>query len=263
LKTVRTPKPVAAAPARKFDLNVDSGSFTPYYQQVIDQVRALVKSAALREGEVFLSEGELAAELGISKMPVRQAFLKLRAEGLLVIEKGKRPVIGSSQLPWNFQLLRGFTEEMRRRGLKPSAKLLGLKRIVAEPDIAQALHIEPGAEVFALRRLRYLDQQPVALVTSYLPVALFPDLAEQDLEKSSLYALFEKVYRRKLNWAEEEIGATIATEEVARILDTSPGKPLLFVRETTFDLKRTAIEHSHSLLRADRYKATVISVRKR
>jgi len=50
---------------------------------------------------------------------------------------------------------------------------------------------------------------------------------------------------------------------VARILDTSPGKPLLFVRETTFDLKRTAIEHSHSLLRADRYKATVISVRKR
>jgi len=263
LKTARTGKSGNTPPARKLDLHVESGSFIPYYQQVIEQIRALVKAGTLREGEVFLSEGEIAAELGISKMPVRQAFLKLRAEGLLVIEKGKRPVVGSSQVPWNFQQLRGFSEEMRRRGLKPSAKLLGLKRVPAEPDIAQALHIAPATAVFALRRLRYVDRQPVALVTSYLPVALFPDLEEQDLEKSSLYTLFEKVYRRKLSWAEEEIGATIATEEVARILETSPGKPLLFVRETTFDLRRTAIEHSHSLLRADRYKATVISVRKR
>ena len=99
------------------DLHVDTDSFVPYYQQVVEQIRALVKSAALREGDVFYSEGEIAGLLGISKMPVRQAFLKLRSEGLLIIEKGKRPVVGSSQVPWNFQQLRGFSEEMRRRGL--------------------------------------------------------------------------------------------------------------------------------------------------
>jgi GntR family transcriptional regulator len=100
-------------------------------------------------------------------------------------------------------------------------------------------------------------------VSSYLPVALFPDLDKQVMGKSSLYAVFEKVYKRKLNWAEEEIGAVVATREVAQIQGTSPGKALLFVRETTYDLRRIAIEHSHSLLRADRYKATVVSVRKR
>ena len=42
-----------------------------------------------------------------------------------------------------------------------------------------------------------------------------------------------------------------------------PGAALLFVRETTYDMRRTPIEHSHSLLRADRYRATVVSVRKR
>jgi DNA-binding GntR family transcriptional regulator len=94
-------------------------------------------------------------------------------------------------------------------------------------------------------------------------VTLFPDLDEQDLAKSSLYALFEKVYGRKLSWAEEEIGATTASEAVAQTLGTTAGKALLFIRETTFDVRRTAIEHSHSMLRADRYKATVISVRKR
>lgn len=48
----------------------------------------------------------------------------------------------------------------------------------------------------------------------------------------------------------------------ARLLETSAGKPLLSIRETTYDSKRVAVEHSHSLLRADRYTATVVSVRK-
>ena len=258
-------KPAAAAKtaAPPVDLHIETDSYIPYYQQIVDQVRAHIKAQALREGEVFHSEGEVAAALGISKMPVRQAFLKLRAEGLLTLAKGRRPVIGSSQVAWNFQQLRGFSEEMRRRGLVPSATVLSLKRAGADAETAQSLRLKIGEEVFALRRLRSVNGAPVALVNSFLPVALFPGFERQHVGKSSLYALFESVYKRKLNWAEEEIGATAATAEVARLLDTSPGKPLLFVRETTFDMQRTAIEHSHSWLRADRYKATVVSVRKR
>src|SRR5882672_2899969 len=170
---------------RGITLHIERDGFVPYYQQIVDQFRALVKTAALSEGEVFHSEGEIAAALGISKMPVRQAFLKLRAEGLLVIAKGKRPVIGSSQVPWNFQQLRGFSEEMRRRGLVPSAKVLSLKRTAADAETAQSLRLNAGDAVFALRRLRYVNNEPVALVTSFLPAGLFPDLEKQDLGKSS------------------------------------------------------------------------------
>ena len=260
---MRTQAAATNSGALSVDLHIETGSYVPYYQQIVDQVRAHIKSGALREGAVFGSEGEVAEALGISEMPVRQAFLKLRAEGLLLVTKGRRPVVGSSQVPWNFQQLRGFSEEMRRRGLVPSARVLSLKRIAADAETAKPLRLKAGDPVFALRRLRYVNAEPVALVTSFLPAVLFPDFEEQQLGKSSLYAIFERVYRRKLNWAEEEIGATTATEEVARLLDTTPGKALLFVRETTFDMQRTAIEHSHSLLRADRYKATVVSVRKR
>ena len=118
--------------ASELGLVLDNHSFVPYYEQVVDQVRTLIKKNKLKSGQVFGSEGEMARALSISKMPVRQAFQKLRSEGLLIVARGKKPLIGSGKVPWNFQQLRGFSEEMKRRGLSPSAKLLSFA--MKEPD---------------------------------------------------------------------------------------------------------------------------------
>jgi len=246
----------------RFGLVLDTSSFTPYYQQIVDHVRSLVEKKRLREGEVFCSEGDISRDLGISKMPVRQAFQKLRAEGLLVIAKGKRPVIGSGRVPWNFQQLRGFSEEMRRRGLTPSARLLSLELREPELDAAQALKLSPGEQVYAVKRLRFVNGEPVAVVTSFLPARLFAGIDKQDLEKRSLYDIFERDYNRKLHWAEESLGAVIASADDAHVLQAEPSSALLLIKETTFDSQEIPIEYSVSLLRGDRYTASVISVRK-
>ena len=78
-------------------LVLDHQSYVPYYQQIVEQIREVVKAGKAKEGETFWSESDVSRQLGISKMPVRQAFQKLRSEGLLVIEKGKRPLIGSGR----------------------------------------------------------------------------------------------------------------------------------------------------------------------
>lgn len=248
--------------ASELGLVLNNSSFVPYYEQIVDQVRTLIKEKKLKPGQVFCSEGDIARVLAISKMPVRQAFQKLRSEGLLVIARGKRPVIGSGRVPWNFQQLRGFSEEMRRRGLAPSARLLSIEIQEPEVDVAQALKLTPGERVYCARRLRFVNGDAVALVTSYLPARIFAGIDKQDLEKQSLYHIFEHVYRRRLHWAEEVIGAMNAGDEEARILDAEPGNPLLIIKETTYDEQDIAIEYSVSLLRGDRYTASVISVRK-
>jgi len=252
----------ALSNADSLGLILDTNSFVPYYQQIVDHVRALVEKKVLREGDGFLSEGEIARALGISKMPVRQAFQKLRAEGLLIVAKGKRPAIGSGRVPWNFQQLRGFSEEMRRRGLAPSARVLTMEVTEPKLEVAQALKLAMDEKVHALRRLRFVNGEPVAVVTSYLPVRIFTGIEKQDLERQSLYQIFEQVYKRKLRWAEETIGATIAAEQDAGVLETKLGSPLLIITETTYDAQNIPIEYSVSLLRGDRYTASVISIRK-
>lgn len=246
----------------RLGLTIDSHSFVPYYVQIVDHVRELIKKNKLSQGQVFCSEGEIAQALKISKMPVRQAFQKLRSEGLLIIAKGKRPIVGSGRVPWNFQQLRGFSEEMRRRGLNPSARLLSMGLEDPGLEVAQALKLAPGERVYRMRRLRSVDDEPVAVVTSYLPARIFLGIDKQDLEKQSLYAIFENTYKRNLQWAEEVIGAVIAGEEEAAVLQASVGSALLVIRETTYDTQNVPIEYSLSLLRGDRYTASVVSVRK-
>jgi GntR family transcriptional regulator, N-acetylglucosamine utilization regulator len=242
---------------------LDQQSFVPYYEQIVDQFRTLVKEKKLSEGETFYSEGEVARMLGISKMPVRQAFQKLRSEGLLVVSRGKRPIVGSGKLPWNFQQLRGFSEEMRRRGLQPSAKVISLERKEPDGEVMQALNLQSGEEVYCLKRLRYVDGAPVAVVTSYLPALIFPDIDKLDLQGQSLYHVFEQVYKRKLHWAEEVIGAAIVNSEDAQLLQAAVGSAALLIKERTYDTREVAIEYSVSVLRGDRYTASVVSVRKK
>lgn len=252
--------PVAA---NELNFALDGRSFVPYYAQIVDHIRSLVSEGKLCEGQVFCSEGDIAHVLGISKMPVRQAFQKLRSEGLLIIAKGKKPVIGSGRVPWNFQQLRGFSEEMRRRGLVPSAQLLSLHLQDPELEVAQALKLRPGEQVYSVKRLRLVNNEPVALVTSSLPARIFARIDQQDLEKRSLYEIFERTYNRKLQWAEEVIGAVTAGPDDAHVLQAKAGSPLLLIKETTYDSQDIAIEFSVSLLRGDRYTASVISVRKK
>jgi GntR family transcriptional regulator len=124
------------------------------------------------------------------------------------------------------------------------------------------LKLTPGERVYCARRLRFVSGEPVAVVTSFLPARFFAGIEHQDLEKQSLYYVFEHIYNRKLRWAEELIGAVNAAEEEARELEAEVGSALLIIKETTYDDQNVPIEYSVSLLRGDHYTASVVSVRK-
>jgi DNA-binding GntR family transcriptional regulator len=97
------------------------------------------------------------------------------------------------------------------------------------------LKLTPGERVYCARRLRFVSGEPVAVVTSFLPARFFAGIEHQDLEKQSLYYVFEHIYNRKLRWAEELIGAVNAAEEEARELEAEVGSALLIIKETTYD----------------------------
>lgn len=244
-------------------VGLERQSFVPFYQQIVNQVRESIKTRHEKVvGTAFWSEGELAQQLRVSKMTVRKAFQVLREEGLLVVEKGRRPVVGAGRVEKNFQELRGFSEEMLRRGMMPSSKLLSIETLQPDANTARALRLQSDDTVICLRRLRIADGELLGLEVTHLPARLFPGLEMQDLEGGSLYSIIEGRYGLKLNWSEEELQAVTAKKSEAGLLQVPIGFPLLSLRRTVYDASGAPIEHGLSLFRGDRYTALVVSCRK-
>jgi GntR family transcriptional regulator len=243
------------------ELSLDRSSYVPYYRQIQDQVEAMIKTGRLRPGQTLCSEGACALQLGISKMTVRQAFQALRAEGLLIIEKGKRPIVSTGRLQKDFHRLRGFTEEMSRRGLKPSSKLLQIEKVAPDAATANLLNLLHQEEVYRIRRLRFANKDVVGLETAILPARLCPDLEKQDLENQSLYALMTNKYSVGVEWSEEELEAVPAQKEEAKLLQVNVGFPLFSMRRIAYGKDDAPVEFTHSLFRGDRYSAKVTSRR--
>jgi len=70
--------------------------------------------------------------------------------------------------------LSSFGEEMRRRGMEPSSKVLVAEEVPASPEIADVLELLPGELVFYLERVRYADGEPMAVEQTWLPSRLDP-----------------------------------------------------------------------------------------
>ena len=243
------------------DLTLERGSYVPYYRQIRDQVEAMVKAGKLKPGQVIFSEGACAAKLGVSKMTVRQAFQALRSDGMLIIEKGKRPVVGAGRIQKDFQRLRGFTEEMTKRGLRPSSKILLFERVPPDAATTSLLRLWRSDEVYRVRRLRYADKEIVGIESILLPARMFPGLSRQDIENQSLYSLMETRYSIAVEWSEEELEAVPADKDDAKLLQIAPGFPLFSMRRIVYAQGGLPVECGHSLFRSDRYTASVISHR--
>jgi GntR family transcriptional regulator len=103
-----------------------------------------------------------------------------------------------------------------------------------------------------LVRLRFVDEEPILISTTYIPYALCPDLSEQDLGSRSLYGLLRDRYNLPLERGERRLEAVAAAPREARLLDIALGSPLLLLESVAYTPDGLPFEHSVALQRGDR-----------
>jgi DNA-binding transcriptional regulator YhcF (GntR family) len=72
---------------------LDETSPEPKYQQIVEQVRALVARHILAPGAPLPSVRQLAADLGVNVNTVLAAYRALEAEGIVLLRRGARAAI--------------------------------------------------------------------------------------------------------------------------------------------------------------------------
>lgn len=236
---------------------LDKNGFIPLYYQIQRVLMEKIQSGALSEGDLLASEEELARVYQVSRMTARQALQGLKARGYALSQKGRGTFVTRPKLEKNIMHLRGFTEDMKQRGMVPSSQLLEQTVVKASEEIAESLKIEPETAVMKLRRLRLADGTPMALEASHIPLRPFPGLERINFAKQSLYYILRENYGVRVAWADETIEALPATREESELLTIPRRASVLSISRVIITTEQIPIEIACSRYRGDRYRALI------
>jgi len=197
------------------------------------------------------SERELMTAYDVSRATVRKAIDSLVADGLLHRIHGKGTFVARPRLESRLHLA-SFSQDMRRRGLTPSTRLLDVELDEPPADVAKALDLSTDGQAWRLDRVRLADGQPIALENGWYPRSLLPGLDRHDLG-GSLYELLADVYDLSIDSAEQTLWGETADAAMARRLDAPVHTPLLVFRRVSYAAGRP-LEYVVSRYRGDRYQ---------
>lgn len=233
---------------------LDRQSVVPLYYQIQQFLLEQIHSGIFKPGQAILSEKEISARMGVSRMTVRQALKSLCSQGFLYSQRGKGTFVSETKLEKNFRNVLSFTEEMSSCGSRPTSKVLSFAVAQADIKTAEALSIKTEEKVISLRRLRLADGIPMAIEWSHIPVHFCPDLVETFDPHTSLYQRLAQRYGIHIAVTEEVAEAALADAEESRLLKIGKRSPVFHFVRTSYLRDGKPVEYVNSTYRGDRYR---------
>jgi len=228
--------------------NIDA----PLYAQIQRHVEISIATNRLRPGDMVPGEVELASRYGVSRVTVRQALRELATEGLLYRIQGKGTFVSQPMIQRMEPHITSFFYEMLQSGRTPTARASS-EVCKPDPETRRILKLGPGELVIVMRRLRYVDGEPIVYQVNTVREELCPGLAAEDLTKQSLQYTLEIKYNVRLVEVEETLTSVKPDEELARLLAIPPTVPVLVDSRVLYGVKGVIIGRAQAHFRGDRY----------
>lgn len=229
----------------------------PLYVQIKELLRNRILDGVYQPHAQLPSESEMMAAFNVSRITVRQALGDLENEGLIFRLHGKGSFVSKPKAFQDLGRLQGFGEAMRQMGHETFSRVLGVRTIVPSIQVREHLALGKRAHVTELRRIRYLDREPISLDVSYLPLAIGKRLEKEDLAARDVFVILENDYGLALGHADLQIGATQADETLAAQLQLREGSPVLSIERLTHCADGTPIDYEFLYYRADAFQYRV------
>ncbi|MBI3526087.1 MAG: GntR family transcriptional regulator [Betaproteobacteria bacterium] len=233
---------------------VVSLSPVPLYTQIKEVLRTRILGGTYKPHQQIPSESEMMNSFGVSRITVRQALGDLQKEGMIFKIHGKGAFVSKPKAFQNIGQLQGFGEAMARMGYETFSQLVSIKTLAAGRAVGAKLKIKEREQVTELRRVRYLNREPISLDVSYLPKTIGDRLAKEDLAHRDIFLILENDYGLSLGQAELQIEAMLADDSLARLLKIEEGSPVLRIERLTFTAAGQPLDYEHLFYRGDAFQ---------
>ena len=233
------------------------GGREPLYRQLAALLRAEIEPGRLRPGDQLPSEPELASRFGMARMTARQAIDALVEEGVLVRHRGRGTFVAEPRMAYPPATLVSFSRTMTALGHHVVTRLLDLELVPAHGEVALALGLGENERVLMVRRLRFLEDEPVALHASYMARSYFEGLRAADLLTKPISEAMANVNGVRVVSSRDFLEAAAATHDEAQLLRITSGEPIQIVRGVSFAADGRPVLATRAAYRADRFRFLV------
>lgn len=236
---------------------VDRQSPMPLYFQLKRLLLEKVTTHAWKPGDLVPSEQELQVGHQLSRTTVRQALTELVAEGYLVRQRGRGTFVAQPKFEHSPLRRRGISQYLIAQGLTPGLRVLDADWAHPTPAVRAALQLEAGQRAYRIRRLRLADDQPIGVLTSWLPETVARAIDTAALNQGESLHYLRNLPQMLKTRATRAIEAVPAREEEARLLLSRKGSPMLMIERTVIGADGAPVEFMRAVYRGDRLKYQV------
>lgn len=227
---------------------IDPTSPIPAYAQLEQDLRRCIQSGERTDGGRLPPEQTLARLYGVSRVTLRQALQRLADAGLVSRRHGVGTIITHlPEVTLDLRPMESVTAQLRHVGYRTEVLILEQALRVAPLEITQALGLSDKAPAIVVRRRISAEGTPLAIITSWLPKAVFPGLEKKKMSATEdLWSIMTGFYKRVPASAENVVEIVRSTAQESEMLGVGFDSPLFEIACIIKDRSGRPIEHSTS-----------------
>ncbi|GMQ62324.1 phosphonate metabolism transcriptional regulator PhnF [Vallitalea sp. AN17-2] len=239
----------------EFINDINLNMYAPKYLQITYYFIHKIDNGEIGEGEQLPTEKAIGDMFNVSRITVGKALNELVNQGYIIKKQGKGSFVSLEKKRMQLNAIKGFSEEMKSKGLVPSTKLISINVIEPRIEIAKKLELDINVKVYCIERIRCADGIRMAIEKVFIPFYLIPDIDKCNLE-GSLYEILRERYGIVITKGTQSIEAGLIDSEVAELLNIEPESVGLIIERVSY-IDNKPFEYVKSIYRGDKYKFVV------
>jgi len=207
-------------------------SAKPRYQQLKDLIIDRIASGELQPSDRVPSEHELVEAMNVSRMTANRALRELHDEGYVERIAGRGTFVSDLRAQSHLVAVQNIAAEIASRGHRHSSHVVRQSQQHARGDIAKALHVPQGTDVYHLMLVHYENGAPIQVEDRHVLADFAPGCLDRDFENETPSAYLTSV--APLQEAEQVVRAVMPNAAVRSLLDMDEQEPALVVLRRTW-----------------------------
>lgn len=208
----------------------------PRYQQLKDLIIGRISRGELRPDDRVPSENELVEAMNVSRMTANRALRELHDEGYVERVAGRGTFVSDFRSQSHLLEVQNIADEIAERGHRHSSIVVRQSRQHARGEVARALNVEQGEDVFHLLLVHSENGTPIQVEDRHVLASFAPECLGQDFGVVTPSAYLTSI--APLQEAEQVVRAAMPNGAVRQHLNIEEGEPVLIVVRRTWSKGR-------------------------